>query len=49
VDGAKEALWFFAERQLNVRIVWSPKMLEGEFAGRQPEMIARAELENLVG
>ncbi|MEJ7594650.1 MAG: hypothetical protein WKF77_24225 [Planctomycetaceae bacterium] len=29
-EGAKDALWFFAERQLDVRLVWSPAMHCGE-------------------
>lgn len=37
VDGAKEALWYFAERQLDVRLAWSPTMHNGSFADKQPE------------
>ncbi len=48
VDGAKEALWFFAERQLDVRLVWSPSMHDGEFKGRQPESLTQADFLRLV-
>ena len=44
VDGAKEALWFFAELQLDVRLGWSPAIYFGVYAGRQPKGISRAEL-----
>lgn len=47
VDGAKEALWFFAERRLDVRLVWSPVMHGGAFADRQPESVTPAEIEML--
>ncbi len=36
IDGAKEALWFFAQRMLDVRLVWTPWMYGGKFAGKQP-------------
>ena len=49
VDGAKEALWFFAERQLDVRLVWSPAMHNGVFNGKQPESLSREELAMLLG
>ena len=29
VEGAKEALWRFAEQRLEVRLAWSPSMHEG--------------------
>jgi len=48
VEGAKEALWFFAERQLDVRLVWSPEMHGCEFNGKQPESITSAKLEMLI-
>lgn len=48
VDGAKEALWFFAEHQLDVRLVWSPTMHGGAFQGRQPESLQREELAMLL-
>jgi hypothetical protein len=40
VEGAKDALWFFAERQLDVQLVWSPGMHGGEFKGWQPESLS---------
>lgn len=48
-DGAKEALWFFAERQLDVRLVWSPAMHKGAFQGQQPESLNREELMTMLG
>jgi hypothetical protein len=48
-SGAKEALWFFAERQLEVRLVWSPAMHNGNHSQRQPELLSKSELESLVG
>ena len=39
-EGAKEALWFFAELQVNVRVVWSSTMHNGEFKGWQPESLS---------
>jgi hypothetical protein len=47
-EGAKEALWFFAERKLDVRLVWSPAMHNGEFVGKQPEALTRDEFEMLT-
>jgi 5S rRNA maturation endonuclease (ribonuclease M5) len=47
-DGAKEALWEFAERQLDVRLAWSPKMHGGTFAERQPESLTRKEFDSLL-
>ena len=46
--GAKEALWFFAERQIDVRLVWSPTMHGGEYIGKQPESLDRAEVALLL-
>lgn len=43
-EGAKEALWYFAEQQLDVRLAWSPKMHGGMFAGKQPESLRREDL-----
>lgn len=43
IDGAKEALWFFAQRQLDVRLAWTPWMHGGKFAGKQPENLTVAE------
>ncbi len=39
IAGAKEALWFFAERQLDARLVWSPGMHGKQFDGWQPESL----------
>ncbi len=47
VDGAKEALWFFAERQLEVRLLWSPAMHGGKFQGWQPESLTQARISEL--
>lgn len=47
VEGAKEALWFLAERQLDARLVWSPAMHEGQYSGRQPESLSRSEIDAL--
>ena len=47
-EGAKEALWFFAERQLDVRLVWSPAMHNGDFKGSQPESISQSNVETLL-
>lgn len=46
-EGAKEALWFFAERQLDVRLFWSPTMHNGEFKGSQPEALTQSNVEAL--
>ncbi len=37
--GAKEALWFFAQRNTTVRLVWSPTNHEGQYQGKQPESL----------
>lgn len=47
VEGAKEALWFFAQRQLQVRLLWSPDMYEGKFQGWQPESLTQASMGEL--
>ena len=47
-EGAKEALRFFAERQLDVRLVWSPSMHNSEFNGSQPESLSRSNVETLL-
>lgn len=47
-EGAKDALWFFAERQLDVRLLWSPVMHEGKFKGGQPEALNRIDLATLI-
>lgn len=48
VEGAKEALWFFAERQLDVRLVWSPAMHNGEYQGKQPELLTQEDVSALL-
>jgi len=48
-EGAKDALWFFAERQLDVRLVWSQAMHNGEHCGKQPESLSRIDCEALLG
>lgn len=45
VDGAKEALWYFSQQQLHVRLAWSPAMDGGAYAGKQPELLTRADVE----
>jgi len=47
-DGAKEALWLFSERGLNVRHGWSQAMHGGAFKGRQPENLRRDEWDSAV-
>lgn len=47
-DGAKEALWEFAERGLNVRLGWSQAMHGGSFNGRQPENLNREEWDAVI-
>jgi hypothetical protein len=37
--GAKEALWLFAQRGLDVRLGWSQGMHSGKFKGGQPEVL----------
>ncbi|MBI2480663.1 MAG: hypothetical protein HYV60_19170 [Planctomycetia bacterium] len=46
-EGAKDALWFFSERQLDVRLVWSPGMHDGKYRGRQPESMRPSALDSL--
>jgi hypothetical protein len=47
VEGAKEALWFFAKRQVDVRLVWCPAMHEGKYVGRQPESLSQVDVDEL--
>lgn len=42
-SGAKEALWLFAQRGLDVRLGWSRAMHGARFAGRQPETLTAEE------
>lgn len=44
-DGAKEALWYFAEQQLDVRLVWTPKTHQGKFSGQQPESLSLSDVD----
>ena len=46
--GAKEALWLFAQRGLDVRLGWSRAMHAGKFAERQPENITHEEWEQAI-
>ena len=46
-EGAWEALWFFAEHKLDVRLLWSPTMHGGEHKGRQPEVLSHSGVESL--
>ncbi len=48
IDGAKESLWFFAQRQLDVRLAWTPWMHAGKFVGKQPEHLTREEWETAI-
>ncbi len=47
--GAKECLWLFAERGLDVRLGWTSKMYGGEFNGRQPESLTADEWSRVEG
>ena len=49
VEGAKDALCFFAEHQIDVRLVWSPTMHDSKFKGWQPESLSEADLGILTG
>ncbi len=42
-EGAKEALWLFAQRGLDVRLGWSRATHGGRFTGRQPENLTAEE------
>ncbi|MFO1003488.1 MAG: hypothetical protein U0936_24410 [Planctomycetaceae bacterium] len=46
--GAKEALWYFAEQQMDVRLVWSPSMFGGKWKGRQPESLTPDDVASLL-
>ena len=48
VEGAKEALWYFAQQQLDVRLAWSPSMHGGAYAGQQPESLTREQVDALL-
>jgi 5S rRNA maturation endonuclease (ribonuclease M5) len=45
--GAKEALWLFAQRGLDVRLGWSQAMHGGKLKGRQPESVTLQEWEGI--
>ena len=47
-EGAKDALWFFAERQLDMRLVWSPGMHGGAISNKQPESMHPSNLDSLI-
>ena len=47
-EGAKEALWFFAERQLDVRLACSPTMFEGTYHGKQLDSLCQSDAEALL-
>ena len=42
-DGAKEALWLFAQRGLDVRLGWTQSMHGAAFKSRQPESLSSSE------
>lgn len=49
-EGAKEALWLFAQHapDLRVRLAWSQAMHGGQFRGRQPESLTSEEVHNVL-
>ena len=47
-EGAKEALWQLAQRRLDVRLAWSLSMHEGAYAGKQPEVLTREDVERML-
>ena len=47
--GAKEALWLFAQRSVDVRLGWSQSMHGGKFKGRQPESLAADDWQYIEG
>ena len=46
--GAKDALWFFAQRNITVRLVWSPTMHGGVYDGKQPEFLTQSDIKALL-
>lgn len=46
--GAKDALWFFAERGVETRLLWSTGMFAGQYKSSQPESISRQQIETLM-
>ncbi len=49
MEGAKEALWFFAERRMPARLLWSPTMDGGAYKERQPEALTPDVWSQLLG
>jgi 5S rRNA maturation endonuclease (ribonuclease M5) len=49
-EGAKEALWLLAQiaPDLDTRLAWSQRMLDGKFRGTQPELLAEEELQSVI-
>jgi len=47
-EGAKEALWLFAQRGLDVKLGWSQVMHDSKFQGRQPEQLTGDEWESVI-
>ena len=47
-EGAKGVLWFFAERQLDVRLTWSLATHDSKFQGWQPESLSELDLSTLI-
>ena len=46
--GVKEALWLFAQRGSDVRLVWSRQMHGGQFAEQQAEQITRDQWDSVL-
>lgn len=46
--GAKEALWFFAERGIETRLVWSTGSHDGKYKSSQPETISHQQSLSLL-
>lgn len=47
-DGAKEAQWLLAQRDLDVRLGWTRSMHAGRFSERQPESITVDEWQRVI-
>ncbi|MDA1054219.1 MAG: toprim domain-containing protein [Planctomycetota bacterium] len=43
-EGAKDALWKQSELGLPTRLVWSRRMFDAEFNGKEPESISQDDL-----
>ena len=48
VEVAKDALWYFAERLIDVRLLWSPGMYGAAYLGKQPESLGQDVVKALV-